>query len=286
MKAIVKKVMLASLLVTSSGVQSNELDSLLQASAAIVDQINTGILMSGAAQGFAYTGTGISDGTLAGTAYISAAQVTAYNDSLTSMVNFLPYGSAQTYLEDQANAELQLLNESISEFTSVVVDMLAVQEISELSAAASTPDEQAAVQEYVTNNTDSLTIDQADADTYNQSLDDIETHANSAGAFLAVASNTDAVAFLDQGAMDNNTTVESNTLSYSAASQSVNIAWNSGNPATSVYVNGSDAFNINLYVSNADILTAGETSALYLTGPTFLGFSCFMTQTNCEEGGK
>ena len=277
--------MMASLLATSSGVQSNELDSLLQASAAIVDQINTGILMSGAAQGYAYTGTGISDGTLAGTAYISAAQVTAYNDSLNGMVNFLPYGSAQTYLEDQANAEIQAMNDAIGEFTSVVIDMLAVQEVSELSAAASTPDEQAAVQEYVTNNTDALTIDQADADIYNSSLDSIEGHANSAGAFLAVASNTDAVAFLDQGAMDNNTTVESNTLSYSAASQSVNIAWNSGNAATSVYVNGSDAFNINLYVSNADILTAGETSALYLTGPTFLGFSCFMTQTNCEEGG-
>ena len=276
---------MASLLATSLGVQSNELDSLLQASAAIVDQINTGILMSGAAQGYAYTGTGISDGTLAGTAYISAAQVTAYNDSLTGMVNFLPYGSAQTYLEDQANAEIQAMNDAIGEFTSVVIDMLAVQEVSELSAAASTPDEQAAVQEYVTNNTDALTIDQADADTYNQSLDDIESHANSAGAFLAVASNADAVAFLDQGAMDNNTTVESNTLSYSAATQSVNIAWNSGNPATSIYVNGSDAFNINLYVSSADILTAGETSALYLTGPTFLGFSCFMTQTDCEESG-
>ena len=277
--------MMASLLATSLGVQSNELDSLLQASAAIVDQINTGILMSGAAQGYAYTGSGISDGSMAGTAYISAGQVTAYNDALTGMVNFLPYGSAQTYLEDQANAEIQAMNAAISEFTSVVIQMLAVQEVSELSASASTPDEQAAVQEYVTNNTDALTIDQADADTYNQSLDDIESHANSAGAFLAVASNADAVAFLDQGAMDNNTTVESNTLSYSAATQSVNIAWNSGNPATSIYVNGSDAFNINLYVSNADILTAGETSALYLTGPTFLGFSCFMTQTNCEEGG-
>jgi len=276
---------MASLLATSLGVQSNELDSLLQASAAIVDQINTGILMSGAAQGYAYTGSGISDGSMAGTAYISAGQVTAYNDALTGMVNFLPYGSAQTYLEDQANAEIQAMNAAISEFTSVVIQMLAVQEVSELSASASTPDEQAAVQEYVTNNTDALTIDQADADTYNQSLDDIESHANSAGAFLAVASNADAVAFLDQGAMDNNTTVESNTLSYSAATQSVNIAWNSGNPATSIYVNGSDAFNINLYVSNADILTAGETSALYLTGPTFLGFSCFMTQTDCEESG-
>ena len=285
MKAIVKKVMLASLLATSSVAQSNELDSLLQASAAIVDQINTGILMSGAAQGYAYTGTGISNGTLAGTSHISAAQVTAYNEALTGMTTYLPYGSAQQYLEDQAATELDAMNDAIGEFTAVVVDMLAVQEISEMATAAATPDEEAALQDYVAANTDTLTIDQTDADAYNQSVDDIETHANAAGAFLGVAANEDAVAFLDQAAMDNNTTVESNTLSYSAASQSVNIAWNSGNAATSVYVNGSDAFNINLYVSNADILTAGETSALYLTGPTYLGYECFMTQTNCEEGG-
>ena len=281
-----KRLALASLLVSSLGAQATELDDLLTASAAIVDQINTGILMSGAAQGYAYTGAGISNGTLAGTSHISAAQVTAYNEALTGMTTYLPYGSAQQYLEDQAATELDAMNDAIGEFTAVVVDMLAVQEISEMATAAATPDEEAALQDYVAANTDTLTIDQTDADTYNQSVDDIETHANAAGAFLGVAANEDAVAFLDQGAMDNNTTVESNTLSYSASNQAVSIAWTSGNPATSVYVNGSDVFNINLYVSNADILTAGETSALYLTGPTYLGYECFMTQTNCDEDGS
>jgi len=281
-----KRLALASLLVSSLGAQATELDDLLTASAAIVDQINTGILMSGAAQGYAYTGAGISNGTLAGTSHISAAQVTAYNEALTGMTTYLPYGSAQQYLEDQAATELDAMNDAIGEFTAVVVDMLAVQEISEMATAAATPDEEAALQDYVAANTDTLTIDQTDADAYNQSVDDIETHANAAGAFLGVAANEDAVAFLDQGAMDNNTTVESNTLSYSASNQAVSIAWTSGNPATSVYVNGSDVFNINLYVSNADILTAGETSALYLTGPTYLGYECFMTQTNCDEDGS
>jgi len=281
-----KRLALASLLVSSLGAQATELDDLLTASAAIVDQINTGILMSGAAQGYAYSGAGISNGTLAGTSHISAAQVTAYNEALTGMTTYLPYGSAQQYLEDQAATELDAMNDAIGEFTAVVVDMLAVQEISEMATAAATPDEEAALQDYVAANTDTLTIDQTDADAYNQSVDDIETHANAAGAFLGVAANEDAVAFLDQGAMDNNTTVESNTLSYSASNQAVSIAWTSGNPATSVYVNGSDVFNINLYVSNADILTAGETSALYLTGPTYLGYECFMTQTNCDEDGS
>lgn len=276
---------LASLFLSSSVAQASELDDLIASSAAIVDQINTGVLMTGAAVSYAYSGTGLSDGQLAGTAHITTEQVNAYNQALSGMVTYLPYGSAQNYLEEQAAAELDLMEAAIDDFTTVVVDMLAVQEVAELAAEASTPDEEAAVQEYVTSNTDALTIDQSDADTYNQSLDSIETHANAAGAFLGVAANPDAVAFLNQGAMDNNTRIETNTLSYSASTQAVSLAWTSGNPATSVYVNGSDAFNINLYVSHQDILTAGSTSEFYLTGPTYLGYECFMSQLNCEETG-
>ena len=280
-----KMKVLASLFLSSSVAQASELDDLIASSAAIVDQINTGILMTGAAFGYAHSGTGLSDGQLAGTAYITAEQVNAYNQALSGMVTYLPYGSAQDYLEEQAAAELDLMETAIEGFTAVVVDMLAVQEVAELAAEASTPDEEAAVQEYVTSNTDALTIDQSDADTYNQSLDSIETHANAAGAFLGVAANPDAVAFLNQGAMDNNTRIETNTLSYSASAQAVSLAWTSGNPATNIYVNGSDAFNIDLYVSHQDILTAGSTSELYLTGPTYLGYECFMSQLNCEETG-
>ena len=281
-----KMKVLASLFLSSSVAQASELDDLIASSAAIVDQINTGILITGAAMGYAHSGTGLSDGQLAGTAYISTQQVEAYNQALSGMVTYLPYGSAQDYLEEQAAAELALMEAALDDFTTVVVDMLAVQEVAELAAEASTPDEEAAVQEYVTSNTDALTIDQSDADTYNQSLDSIELHANAAGAFLGVAANPDAVAFLNQGAMDNNTRIETNTLSYSASTQAVSLAWTSGNPATSIYVNGSDAFNINLYVSHQDILTVGATSELYLTGPTYLGYECFMTQLNCEEAGE
>jgi hypothetical protein len=285
MRMKIKMKVLASLFLSSSVAQASELDDLIASSAAIVDQINTGILMTGAAMGYAHTGTGLSDGQLAGTAYITTEQVNAYNQALSGMITYLPYGSAQDYLEEQAAAELALMEAAIDDFTTVVVNMLAVQEVAELAAEADTPDEEAAVQEYVTSNTDALTIDQSDADAYNQSLDSIETHANAAGAFLGVAANPDAVAFLDQGAMDNNTRVETNTLSYSASTQAVSLAWTSGNPATSIYVNGSDAFNINLYVSHQDILTAGASSELYLTGPTYLGYECFMTQLNCEETG-
>ena len=232
---------------------------------------------------FANTGTGLSNGQLAGTSYISSDMVSDYNLALSGMVNYLPYGSAQQYLEEQAQSELDQMDDAIDAFTAVVVDMLAVQQVAELADAASTPDEEAAVQDFVGANTDALTIDQEDADTYNQSLSDIEEHANNASAFIAVSANPDAVAFLDQGAMDNNTRIEDNTLSYSASNQAISIAWSSGSLASSVYLNGTDNFGIDIYMTDVSIMEYGAQSELYLTGPIYLGYECFTTGLNCEE---
>ena len=50
---------------------------------------------------------------------------------------------------------------------------------------------------------------------------------------------------------------------------------------TAVYLNGQN-FGIDLYVTEADILAVGSDSEFYLTGPTYLGYKCFMTQEDCE----
>lgn len=283
MKIITRKIVLLTLLAICSGGQSSELDDLIQTSSAIVDQINKGILMSGAAMDFANTGTGLSNGQLAGTSHISSDMVSNYNLALSGMVNYLPYGSAQQYLEEQAQSELDQMDDAIDVFTAVVVDMLAVQQVAELADAASTPNEEAAVQDFVGANTDALTIDQEDADTYNQSLSDIEEHGNNASAFIAVSANADAVSFLDQGAMDNNTRIEDNTLSYSASNQAISIAWSSGSPASSVYLNGTDNFGIDIYMTDVSIMEYGGQTELYLTSPIYLGYECFTTGLNCEE---
>ena len=52
------KKMILSLLVLSSVAQSSELDNLIDTSNAIVDQIDRGIKLVGAAQEYAYTGSG------------------------------------------------------------------------------------------------------------------------------------------------------------------------------------------------------------------------------------
>jgi hypothetical protein len=281
MKSMTQAAML-SLLVASSVAHSNELNTLLDASQAIVNQIDSGIKLAGAAIGYAPQGGQLSDGSLSGSTHISSDQLSAYNNALAGMQSYQAYGSVQDLLEEQATNELQLMDEAVGVFTGVVVEMLAVVEVAELAEAAETPDDQAQVQEYVVQNQQALTINQEQVETYNQSIDDIETHANAASAFLGVAANSEAVAFLQTGAEDNNANVNNSVLSYSASSQSVSIAWEGSNNATAVYVNGTN-FGMDFYKTDAEILLAGAESDLYLTGPTYNGYRCFMYGEECES---
>ena len=279
-----KKAALTSLLAICSGVQSSELDTLIATSSAIVDQINSGIMFVGGSINAAQTGMGISSGQLSGNYYISNEQVANYNAALTGMVNYMPYGSAEDYANQQAQNEIEQMEAAIEDFTTVVVDMLSVQEVAERAEAAETPDDQAEVQDYVAQN--DLSVSQDDADTYNQSLDDIENHANAAGAFLAVAGNPEAVAFLMEGAMANNTRVEDNALTYSSANQAVEMAWANSDTVSSIYLNGQGDYGLDIYATEATILNTGYESMFYNSGPSALGFNCFMYQTDCDEGDE
>ena len=279
-----KKAALTSLFLICSGVQSSELDTLIATSSAIVDQINSGIMFVGGSINAAQTGMGISSGQLSGNYYISNEQVANYNAALTGMVNYMPYGSAEDYANQQAQNEIEQMEAAIEDFTTVVVDMLSVQEVAERAEAAETPDDQAEVQDYVAQN--DLSVSQDDADTYNQSLDDIENHANAAGAFLAVAGNPEAISFLNAGAKENNTRVEDNALTYSSANQAVELAWANSDTVSSIYLNGQGDYGLDIYATEATILNTGYESMFYNSGPTALGFNCFMYQTDCDEGDE
>lgn len=277
------KKMILPLLVLSSVAQSDELDNLINSANTLVDQINTGILLSGAALEYSHEGGYLSSGQLSASAHISSEQLDAYNSALSAMGDYQPYGDVHEVLQQHASEELELMNEAVDTFTDVVVDMIQVVEVAEIASEASTPDEQAEVQEFVATNQEALTISQEEVDTYNQSIDDIETHANAASAYLGVAANEDAVAFLQTGAENNNSNASNASLTYDANRQWVKMAWEGTNNATAVYLNGSN-FGLDFYVSDADVLTAGAESDLYLTGPTYLGYQCFMYGQECNEG--
>ena len=275
------KKMIIPLLVLSSVAHSDEYDALLESSQAIVDQITQGVLLVGAATEYSYQGDALSSGNLSDTAHISSEQLQAYNDALYGMNTYLPYGDIQEVLEGKAVAELELMDNAIETFTEVVVDMIAVQQVAEIASEAQTPQEEAEVQEFVTANVEVLTIDQEEVDTYNQAVDDIETHAGNASAFLAVAGNEQAVEFLEQGIENANTTAEQTNIFYDANAQWVAMGYNTTRNLTAVYLNGQN-FGLDLYATEADILAAGSESEFFQTSPVALGYECFMNQTECE----
>ena len=277
-----RKTVLPTVLAICSAAQSSELDTLIATSSAIVDQINSGIMFVGGNINAAQTGMGISSGQLSGNYYISDEQVANYNAALTGMVNYMPYGSAQDYANQQADNEIEQMEDAIEDFTSVVVDLLSVAEVAEISEGADDPDTQAEVQEYVANN--DMSISQDDADQYNSSLSEIEEHASAAGAFLAVAGNPEALQYLMDGAQENNTRVEDNAFTYSSTNQAVEMAWANSDTVSSIYLNGQGDFGLDIYASEAAILATGYDSQFYNTSPTALGWSCFMYGENCDEG--
>lgn len=271
-----KKMMILPLLALSTAAPSSELDNLVNTSSALVDQIDRGIAYVGAATEYSHLGTSMSDGSVSESAHITSQQIQAYNDALSNMASYMPYGDVRAVLNERAMNELELMDTAINTFTEAVVEMVQVVEVAELAETAATPDEKAAVQEFVSNNQEVLTISQEEVTEYNQSIDDIETHANNATAFIAVAENTAAVDFLQQGAENNNSTAEQATVTYSANNQWVSVQWSGTNNATAVFLNGNDNFGLDVYATQAEILVAGQESEFYLTGPTAQGYNCFM----------
>jgi hypothetical protein len=272
---------IAFLLAISTAVQSNELDNLINSSSAIVDQIDTGVRLVGAATDYAHTGGGLSNGTLSSTAHISEAQVDAYNSALSNMSTYQPYGApVKEVLENMAMDSLADMETHIQTFTEVVVDMIAVQQVAEKAESASTPKQEEEVQTFVAENQDMLTITQEDVDTYNTSVDQIETSANEASAYLAVA-NSEAAEFLQQSIEDKNTTSADVNIFYDAGAQWVAMGYNTTRNLTAVYLNGNDAFGLDLYYSEADILALGTESEFYKTSPIGMGYDCFF-EMECE----
>ncbi len=264
------------LLLGSGLANSNELNTLINTSSDIVDQMNKGVKMVGAGLEYANHGHALSDGKVHHSAKITSEQVTAYNNALINMSYYMPYGDVKQVLEAKAAEHLQLVDEAVDVFTGAVVQMTQAQQVVEMAETAATPNEEEQVQEFVTANVESLQITQETVDDYNTSLEDIETNANIASSFIAVANNAEATEFLRQGAENNSTTADLATVAYDANRQWVSMNWGNNN-ASAVYLNGQN-FGLDLYITEADILAAGSESEFYNTSPLSMGYSCYFEQ--------
>ncbi len=274
---------MASLLVIGSVAQASNLDTLIQTSGDIVNQIDRGVILSGAAMEYAVHGDALSSGNLSSTAHISTQHLEAYNTALEEFANnYQPYGSVKSVLEAQAEQSLDLMDQALEVFTQVTVELITVQDVNTRASEASTPNEEAEVQEFVVQNQEMLTISEEQITTFNESLDDVETYANQASAYLSVANSEDAVGYLQQSVEDSNNTASDVNIFYDANSQAVMMGYPMQRNLTVISLMGGDNYGLDLYVSEADVLLAGSETEFYLTGPTALGYNCFMYETDCE----
>lgn len=273
---------IALVLAIGSGATADELQDLINASAILKSQLDKGVSMVGAATEYSYSGSALSDGSASELAHITSQQVLDYNNSLTGMSTYLPYGDLQTELENRAHEELVQMENAVSVFTEAVVELSTVVEIADMSESASTPKEEEQLKNFVAENQETLQVSQETVEVYNQSIDDIEDHANTASAYLAVAGNKEAVSFFEQSIEDANTTAEETNIFYDANQQWVSMGYPTTRNLSAVYLNGADGIGIDLYVSASDILLAGSETDYYLSGPTANGFDCYINQVECE----
>jgi len=269
------------LLAISTAAQSNEHDNLLNSSGDIVGQIDRAIQLVGAATEYSSHGTGWSDGTLSSTAHISTKQLEAYNAALTAYAdNYQPYGSIQTTLQGKAQGHLDTMNASIETFTEVVVEMSSAIQINEKLSEASTPDDRAEVQTFVQDNQEMLVITQEQTEEFNQATDDIETNANAAAVYLAVAESS-AAEYLQETIESSNTHADDVTLFYDANAQWVQMGYSTTRNLTIVALTGDNDYGLDLYVSEADVLAVGVETEFYASSPVGLGYDCFF-DLECE----
>ena len=168
----------------------------------------------------------------------------------------------------------------IDTFVDVTIDLVSVAQVAEKAETASTPKQEEEVQTFVEQNQEMLTIDQNDVDTYNTSLDEIESSANEAAVYLSVA-NSEAADFLQQSIEDKNTTSADVNIFYDQNAQWLAMGYNTTRNLTVVMLNGTGTHGLDLYYSEADILALGTETEFYQTSPIAMGYDCFF-KMECE----
>jgi len=216
---------------------------------------------------------------------ITENQVTAYNNAL-SVVAGSTFYDAELYLLDQGDIAIENMNDAVDTFVDTATEISTILEIAEMAEAAQddgTPEQKQLVAEYTALNEASLTLSQETVTEYNESLDDIETYAQQAAAYIGLANDTNATAFFDQGAENADASfVNEATTSYDNNNNMVVVMWSTTQSGSGVYIDGTGGLNIDLFTTETDVLNAGANSLFYTTSPTYLGYDCFFNETNCD----
>lgn len=198
---------------------------------------------------------------------ISYGQADAYNAAVTAVQNatYTVDVGAQEYFDNAADQAMTNVNAAVDAYVDAaqaVIEVVRVNEIAADAQAAGDGEALTAVQEYVANN--DVKLEQSDVDLYNDALVNVEENAQTAAAFMAVASDATLIESANQQADSMDATYADATESYFDAAMGEVVVKFQGVEATVVALMVTGYFK-----TTADILTEGENSNFYKTGPTY-----------------
>lgn len=256
------KALLASLIV-SAPAYSNEIDNLVNASQSIRDSFKYGIQAVGGMHSYASQGKIAPTGTVQG-GKISYDQSDAYNQALAAVQNavYTYNPGAQEYFDNQADQAMNEVNTAIDTFveaSQAVIEVVVVNQMAEDAQNAGDERGAMALQEYIEAN--DVVLADAEVDFYNESLENVESAAQVAAAYFAVANDEELVAAADDMAYDIRVTYqEAATSFFDAATQAVWVSFDGGETIQGLTLGG-------YFVTVEAIIVEGEQTDFFRTSP-------------------
>jgi hypothetical protein len=256
------KALLASLIV-SAPAYSNEIDTLVNASQSIRDSFKYGIQAVGGLQSYSTQGKIANTGTV-DQGKISYDKSSAYNQAIAAVQNatYTYDPGAQEYFDDQANIAMNEVNIAVDTFvqaSQAVIEVVVINEMAQDAQNAGDEREAMALQEYIEAN--DVMLADAEVDMYNDALDSVESAAQVAAAYMAVANDAELVAAADEMAYDVRVTYEEAASSFfDIATQGVWVSFDGGDTIQGLMLSG-------YFVTVESIIQEGQQSEFFRTSP-------------------
>jgi hypothetical protein len=190
--------------------------------------VNLGI----GAVGYAEVGGVIVDGSLDG-AKVTEAMLLAYQDAAAQVLahDYETATTAEQMFIQEHNAAMNNLSSAVDTLAMTTSELMTATSVMEAAAEADTAPEQVALQEMM--QTDEYSIDAAEVEAYNDSLDMVEGYAQEAGAYLAAANNSALTASIDTYTANNGIVVGTySSLTYTQSVDEFIIVWDQAGNST------------------------------------------------------
>lgn len=259
-----KKYLLLAFLSVSA--QASEIDNLILTSGSIKQTFDLGVRTVGGQVDYAQIGGITSD--MASNAYVTYDQADAYNQSLTAVSQMNVSMTAQEYFNNQSEQAMDTLSSAVDNYVNAASQIVMAVQVNEMATSVDSTEKAVEVQTYVTNNDLSITNEQVE--TYNDALDLVQTSAQSAASFMAIAADESLVSSAQE---------QADALGQSFAFAETSY-YSQGNFTVDLSAGGV-SLDVSGYIKSAeDVLAMGGQSTFYQTSPT--GNECFFSSEKCD----